>query len=66
MVYLMGRASTEAASIQRAAARLLLECIRISRSEEEFCARLSATEGAMPQVTQEAREMASEAGIRMR
>jgi hypothetical protein len=65
MVYLVGAANEEAASVNRAAARLLLECIRISGSEDEFRARLRASEQAMPQVAREAWHMASEAGIRI-
>ena len=65
MVHLMSAANAEAAPIKRAAAKLLLECIRISHSEEELRARLRATESALPQVTREAQEMASEVGIRV-
>jgi len=65
MVYLMGAAVAEAPSHRRAAAKLLLECFRAYRSEAEIRDCLLVAERVMPTVAQEARAIATEAGLQL-
>jgi len=65
MVYLMDAAVAEAPSHRRAAAKLLLECFRTYRSEDEIRECLSVAERVMPTIAEEARAIASEVGLQL-
>jgi hypothetical protein len=65
MVYLMSTANADAPLHRRAAAKLLLECFRIYATEDEVRECLDMTARAMPQVAEEARAIAFEAGLQL-